>query len=88
MAPRSVIANRTLTVVAAGFLAFDGAGLVIAGIVLGRVLLVIMGACLVASSALVFVYWRWHRRQAAEIAEARHALGEQARDFRNMIQRN
>lgn len=88
MMPRSAIANRTLTVIAAGFLAFDGACLVVAGIVLSRPLLVIVGSCLVVSSGLVFVYWKHHRRQAIEIAEARDALRDQARAFRDLIQRN
>ena len=88
MTPRSAIANRTLTVMAAGFLAFDGACLVLAGVVLGRPLLMIVGSCLVLSSGLVVVYWKRHRRQAIEIAEARNALRDQARAFRDLIQRN
>lgn len=88
MPPRGAIANRTLTVVAAGFLAFDGACLIFAGVMLSRLLLTIMGACLVLSSGLVFVYWRWHRRQEDEIADARKELRQQARAFRNLIQRN
>jgi HAMP domain-containing protein len=88
MPSRGAIANRTLTVVAAAFLAFDGACLVFAGVALHRLLLDVMGACLVASSGLVFVYWRWHRRREDEIADARRDLRQQARAFRDMIQRN
>jgi len=88
MATRSSIANRTLTVMAAGFLAFDGACLVLAGVVLDRVLLAIVGACLIGSSGLVFVYSKHHARQAASIAADRTALREQARALRDLIQCN
>ena len=88
MPPRASIANRTLTIVAAGLLAFDGACLMIAGAVLGRVLLLIVGVCLILSSGLVFVYWKHHRRRTAELAADRRALREQARAFRDLLQRN
>ena len=88
MASPSAIANRTLTVIAAGFLAFDGACLLLGGVYLHRPLLDIFGACLILSSGLVFVYWRRHRRAAAAIAAARRALQEQARALRDLIQRN
>ena len=88
MTRASTVANRTLTIIAAGFLAFDGACLIFAGLMLGRALVVIIGACLLLSSGLVFVYWRRHRRQADEIADARLALGEQAKAFRDIIRRN
>jgi hypothetical protein len=88
MGSRAVVANRTLTFIAAGFLAFDGAALVLAGAVLGRLLLIIVGACLILSSGLVFIYWNHHRRQAAEIASTREELRSQARALRDLIQRN
>ena len=88
MSPRSALANRTLTVMAAGFLAFDGACLVLGGVALGRWLLAIFGACLIVSSFLVFVYSKRHTRQTAQIAGDREALREQARALRDLIQRN
>lgn len=88
MPSRAAIANRTLTIFAAGLLAFDGACLVVAGAMLGRVLLLIVGGSLIVSSGLVFVYWKHHRRRTAELAADRRALREQARAFRNLIQRN
>ena len=88
MRARGAVANRTLTIIAAGFLAFDGAALVLGGAVLGRVLLIIVGGCLILSSGLVFMYWKHHRRQAAEIASAREELRSQARALRDLIQRN
>ncbi|MGE5090648.1 MAG: hypothetical protein ACM3OH_00615 [Bacillota bacterium] len=88
MSTRGAVANRTLTIIAAGFLAFDGAALVLGGAVLGRVLLIIIGGCLILSSGLVFMYWNHHRRQAAEIASAREEVRSQARALRDLIQRN
>lgn len=73
---------------AAGFLAFDGACLVLGGVMLRRWLLVIFGACLIVSSFLVFVYAKRHARQTAQIAGDREALRQQARALRDLIQRN
>jgi HAMP domain-containing protein len=88
VAPRPSLANRTLTVVAAAFLAFDGICLLTAGIWLRRPLMAAMGVCLAASSGLVFVYWRWHQQQIREISAARQALAEQTRSLRDVIPRN
>ena len=82
------LASRTLTVLAAAFLAFDGAGLVVAGFWLSRPLLAIIGACLVVSSGFVFLYWRWHGRQLQEIAEARRDIVAEARALRDLARRN
>ena len=82
------LASRTLTVLAAAFLAFDGAGLIAAGLWLSKPLMVVIGACLFASSGLVFLYWRRHRRQVQEIAEARRALVAEARALRDLARGN
>jgi HAMP domain-containing protein len=82
------LANRTLTVVAATFLAFDGACLVAAAVWLRRPLMGVMGVCLAASSGLVFVYWRWHQQQIREITAARQALAEQTRAMRDVLLRD
>lgn len=84
----SSLASRTLTILAAAFLAFDGAGLFFAGLWLRRPLMAIIGTCLFGSSALVFVYWRWHRRQVSEIDAARLAVAAEARALRELVQRN
>jgi hypothetical protein len=86
--PGSSLTSRTLTILAAGFLAFDGVALMAAGAWLGRPMLIIVGACLLGSSGLVFVYWRWHARQAGEIAAARRAVADEARALRDLVRRN
>jgi protein-S-isoprenylcysteine O-methyltransferase Ste14 len=85
---RTSLASRTLTILAAAFLAFDGVGLIAGGIWLGRPLLVIVGACLLGSSGLVFVYWRWHLRQTEGISAARRALADDARALQDLVRRN
>ena len=87
-APGSSLTSRTLTILAAGFLAFDGVALIVAGIWLGRPMLMIVGTCILGSSGLVFVYWRWHSRQAGEIAAARRAVADEARALRDLVRRN
>ena len=79
---------RALTIAAAAFLAFDGVALVVGGIWLQRVVLIVMGTVIIAGSLLVGVYWRWHRRQAGEIAAARQALASEARQLQDLIRRN
>jgi protein-S-isoprenylcysteine O-methyltransferase Ste14 len=79
---------RALTVAAAAFLAFDGVALLVGGIWLRRVVLIVMGMVIIAGSLLVGVYWRWHRRQAGEIAAARQALASEARQLQDLIRRN
>jgi protein-S-isoprenylcysteine O-methyltransferase Ste14 len=87
-AAASSLAARTLTILAAGFLAFDGLGLLAGGLWLGRPVLAIIGGCLIGSSGLVFVYWRWHQRQSGEIAAARRAVADEARALRDLVRRN
>lgn len=85
---RTSLANRTLSFVAAAFLAFDGAALLVGGLWLRRPTLAVIGAGLFASSGLVLVYWRRHQRQLAEIVEARRAVAADARALRDLIRRN
>lgn len=74
-----------LTAVAAGFLGIDGGALVGAGLWSHQTSLALVGASLVVSAALVLLYWRWHRRQLAEIVEARRALSADARAIQDLI---
>jgi hypothetical protein len=81
-------AGRTLSFVAAAFLAFDGAALVAAGLWLRRPTVTIIGAALFASSGLVLVFRRWHERQLADIVTARKEIAADARALQDLIRRN
>jgi hypothetical protein len=81
----SLLASRTLTIVAAGFLGFDGVTLLGLGIWAGRASLVVVGLVLFLSSGLVLLYWRRHRRQVEEIAADQHALRQEVKELRNLL---
>jgi hypothetical protein len=83
--PLSLLASRTLTIVAASFLGFDGAALLGLGLWAGRPLLAVVGLVLFLSSGLVLLYWRRHRRQMEEIAADRQALREEVKELRNFL---
>jgi hypothetical protein len=76
---------RTLTIIAAAVLAFDGAALAIAGWWSGRVVLALVGVVFFLSSGLVLVYWRWYRRRLDDIAATRRALGAEAREMQRLL---
>jgi hypothetical protein len=77
--------SRTLTLLAAAVLAFDGAALALLGFWSDRWVLILVGLVFFISSGLVLLYWRWYRRRLAEIAAARRALGEEAREMRDLL---
>jgi hypothetical protein len=77
--------SRTLTIVAAAVLAFDGAALMLMGWWGGRLMLALLGLVFFLSSGLVLIYWRWYRRQLDDIAESRRALSEEARQMRQLF---
>jgi hypothetical protein len=81
----SPLASRSLTLLASGFLGFDGAALVGLGIWAGRPGLVAAGLVVFASSGLVLWYWRRHLRRLDEIAAARRALRAEAEDMRRLL---
>lgn len=81
----SSFVGRTLTIVAAAVLAFDGAALVGLGLWTGRTVLVPVGGVFVLSSGLVILYWRWYRRRVADIAVANRALSEEAREMQRTL---
>lgn len=83
--PLSPLAFRSLTLVAVGFLAFDGAALMGLGIWSGRRALLVAGVVLLLSSGLVLLFWRRHLRRLDEIAEARHELGDEAEELRRLL---
>jgi membrane protein implicated in regulation of membrane protease activity len=81
----SLLASRTLTIVAAGFLGFDGATLLGLGIWAGRASLLVVGLVLFLSSGLVLLYWRRFRRQAEGIAADQRALRQEVKELRNLL---
>jgi membrane protein implicated in regulation of membrane protease activity len=81
----SPAASRTLTIVAAAVLGFDGAALLGFGVWHGRMLLVLVGTVFFLSALLVLLSWRWYRRRLEDIASARRALGDEAREMRRSL---
>jgi membrane protein implicated in regulation of membrane protease activity len=81
----SLLASRTLTIVAAAFLGFDGATLLGLGIWAGRTSLVVVGLVLFLSSGLVLLYWRRYRRQVEDIAADQRALRQEVKELRNLL---
>jgi membrane protein implicated in regulation of membrane protease activity len=83
----SPLAFRSLTLVAVGFLAFDGAALAALGWWSGNRMLLVIGAVLLASSGLVLLYWRRHVRRLDEIDDARRELRDEAEELRRLLGR-
>jgi membrane protein implicated in regulation of membrane protease activity len=81
----SPVLSRTLTLVAIGFLTFDGAALAGIGLMSGRTMLVAMGLVFFVSAGLVLLYWRWHRRRLLDIASERGALSEDVREMQRLL---
>jgi hypothetical protein len=77
--------SRTLTVIAAAVLAFDGAALALLGWWSRRVGLAIVGLALFVSSGVVLAYWQWYRRRLEDIAAARRELSEEAREMQRLL---
>jgi membrane protein implicated in regulation of membrane protease activity len=78
-------ASRMLTIVAAAALATDGAALVTIGLWSRRMTFAVVGVVFLASALLVVLSWRWYRRRLADIASARRALGDEARDIQRSL---
>jgi len=47
--------------------------------------LALVGGVFFISSGLVILYWRWYRRRLDDIAAARRALGDEARELRRVL---
>jgi hypothetical protein len=77
--------SRTLTVIAAAVLAFDGAALALLGWWSRRGMLALIGVAFFVSSGLVLLYWQWYRRRLEEIAAARRALSEEAHELQRVL---
>lgn len=85
MPVRGTATSRRLTLAAIAILALDGVALLAAGVWTRRGALMAGGVLLLLASAGVARYWRWHRRQLAEIAEARRALRDETRALRDLV---
>lgn len=48
-------------------------------------MLALLGLVFFASFGLILLYWRWYRRRLADIATARRALGDEAREMRRIL---
>lgn len=83
----SPLALRGLTLLAAGFLGFDGAVLAGVGIWAGRWGVTVAGAVLFLASALVLVLGRRQRRRLEEIAAARRELRDETEELRRLLER-
>ena len=81
----SPLALRWLTLVAAGFLAFDGAALLGLGFWSGRTGLPVAGAVLFLSCGVVLLVWRQHLRRLDEIGEASRELRDEAEELRRLL---
>jgi membrane protein implicated in regulation of membrane protease activity len=77
--------SRTLTIIAAGVLAFDGAALAAMGWWSGRLMLALVGLVFFVSSALVLLYWRWYCRRLEDVTAARRALADEAREMQRLL---
>ena len=77
--------SRTLTIIAASLLAFDGAAMALMGWWGRRFILGLVGIVFFLSSGLVLLYWRWYRGRLDDISAARRALGEEARQMRELV---
>lgn len=81
----SPLALRWLTLVAAGFLAFDGAALMALGLWSGRTALLVAGSVLFLSSGVVLLVWQRHLSRLDQIREARRELRDQAEEMRRLL---
>ena len=78
-------ASRTLTIIAATVLGFDGAALMALGLWSGRIVLTLVGLMFFGSAVLVLLSWRWYRRRLSDIASARRVLSEEVREMQRSM---
>jgi membrane protein implicated in regulation of membrane protease activity len=83
----SPLAVRGLTLLAAGFLGFDGAVLAGIGVWAGRWAPAVAGVVLFVASALVVAFGRRQRRRLDEIAAARRELRDETEELRRLLGR-
>ncbi len=80
--------SRALTTLATGVLLLDAALLVLGGVVLGRVVLVILGAACALVAALVLLGWRRYRRTMEELDAARREIRGDVDAIRDLLHRH
>lgn len=80
--------SRTLTTLAVGVLLLDAVLLVFGGVVLGRGLLVAVGAALGLLAGLVVLAWRRYRRTMAEVDAARREIRGDVEAIRELLHRH
>jgi hypothetical protein len=51
-------------------------------------MLVLVGLVFCGSALAVLLSWRWYRRRLSAIAEARQALGDEAREMRRVLRQD
>ena len=85
--PDSPLAVRGLTLLAAGFLGFDGMVLVALGVWGRSWTLAAIGLVLFVAAGLVLVYAARQRRRLAEIAAARRELRDETESLRRLLER-
>ncbi len=84
----ALVRGRALTLFAVGFLCLDGVLLVAAGVWGHQPGALIGGGVCLASAGGVVLLWQRYRRAVAELAEARHAVREEARALRELVRRS
>jgi hypothetical protein len=85
--PVSPVVCRTLTVIAAAVLAFDGAALLGIGIWKERIILALVGLVFFLSALVVLLSWRWYQRRLTDLAAARRALADEAREMQRSLRK-
>lgn len=76
---------RSLSIAVGALLALDGAVLLYAGLRFGRASVTVLGAALLVAPAGLFLAWRRHVRQVAEIATARQDLKHEVESMRDAL---
>ncbi len=82
------VVSRTLTILAVGFLTFDGAALAALGVMTDRLFLVPVGLVFFLSAGLILLYWRWYRRKRQEIAHDRRGVRDEVREMQRALEQN
>jgi uncharacterized membrane protein YccC len=83
--PPRARSGRTLTILAAGFLALDGLLLGLSGWWELNLPRLGAGAVLLGAAGVVVLFWKRQRARLDEIADARAALRAEASDLRDLL---